>query len=105
MMTTMTGAQAQQLVERARTLPANQWHEVTRINGATVYLVRAEPRDRPDFDLHDDADEYVVPQAGTFTVETPDGIVSAKPGESLLVPRGTRHRGKLAGEAIILLIR
>ena len=105
MMTTASGAQAQQLIERARALPAGQWYEVTRINGATVYLVRAEPRDRPDFDLHDDADEYVVALEGTFTVETPEGIVSAKPGESLLVPRGTRHRAKLEGEAIILLIR
>ncbi len=105
MMTIADGAQAQQLVERARTLPAGQWHEITRINGATVYLVRAEPRERPDFDVHDDADEYVVALEGTFTVETPDGLVSAKPGESLLVPRGTPHRGKLAGEAIILLIR
>ena len=34
----------------------------------------------------------VVALEGTFVVETPDGLVSAKPGESLLVPRGVRHR-------------
>ena len=99
------GAAAQQLVQLARTLPAGKSHEITRINGATVYLVRAEPREGRDFDMHDDTDEYVVTLEGTFVVETPDGLVSAKPGESLLVPRGVRHRAKLEREAIILLIR
>ena len=74
MTTTVSAAQAQHLIARARTLPAGQWHEVTLTNGATVYLVRSEPGDRPDFDLHDDADEYVVALEGTFTVETPEGI-------------------------------
>lgn len=98
------GAQAQELVRLGRTLPAGQWHEVTKINGATVYLVRAEPRER-DYDMHDDVDEFVITLEGTFKVETPEGIIAASPGESLLVPRGVRHRTKLDDQAIILLVR
>lgn len=92
------------LVELGRTLPAGKWHEVSRINDATIYLVRGEPSER-DFDTHDDADELVVVLEGEFRVETPDGIAAAQAGESLLVRRGTPHRGRLRREAIFLLIR
>lgn len=46
---TLAKAEAQQLVQLGRTLPANKWHDVTRINGASVYLVRAVPTERDLF--------------------------------------------------------
>ena len=104
MATNVAGADVNKLVELGRTLPAGKWHEVRRIRDATVYLVRSEPSER-DFDVHDDADELVVVLDGEFRIETPDGIAAAQPGESLLVPRGTPHRGRLRREAIFLLIR
>jgi mannose-6-phosphate isomerase-like protein (cupin superfamily) len=100
----LVGLGCMKLVELGRTLPAGEWHEVTRIRDATVYLVRAVPR-VAEFDAHADADEFVVVLDGVFRVETPDGVLEAKAGESLLVPRGTPHRGRLNAEAIILLIR
>ena len=104
MLANVKGVDVNRLVETGRTLPAGKWHEVTRINGATVYLVRAEPAER-DYDTHDDADEFVVVLEGEFRVETPDGVAAAGKGESLLVPRGTPHRGRLREQAIFLLIR
>jgi mannose-6-phosphate isomerase-like protein (cupin superfamily) len=98
------GASRASLVDLARTLPAGKWHEVMRIRDATVYLVRAAPRDG-DFDMHEDADEFVVTLDGVFRVETPEGVIEAKAGECLLVPRGTRHRARLTADAIILLMR
>ena len=104
MLAGMQGTDVSKLVELGRTLPAGKWHEVTRIRDATVYLVRAEPAER-DFDTHEDADEFVVVLDGEFRVETPDGISAAKAGESLLVPRGVPHRGRVQQQAIVLLIR
>jgi len=98
------GASSQGLLTLGRTLPPGKWHEITRINDATVYLVRAVPKSG-EFDEHADADEYVVVLDGVFRVETPQGMTEAKAGESLLVPRGTPHRSRLDAEAIILLIR
>ena len=104
MLAQVAGADVTALTELGRTLPAGKWHEVTRIRDAAVYLVRSEPSER-DFDVHDDADEFVVVLEGEFRVETPEGIAVAKAGESLLVPRGTPHRGRLQQQAIFLLIR
>jgi mannose-6-phosphate isomerase-like protein (cupin superfamily) len=104
MVETALGAGHENLVGLGRTLPAGKWHEVTRVRDATVYLVRAVPKDGA-FDAHADADEYVVVLDGVFRVETPQGIAEAKAGESLFVPRGTPHRARLEAEAIILLIR
>ena len=98
------GMSTEALIERGRTLPVGQWHEVARVRDATVYLVRSEPATR-DYDTHDDADEFVVVLEGEFRVETPDGFMAAKAGESLMVPRGTPHRGRLQQQAIFLLIR
>jgi mannose-6-phosphate isomerase-like protein (cupin superfamily) len=98
------GVSRASLVELARTLPSDKWHEVARIRDATVYLVRAEPRDG-GFDMHEDVDEFVVTLDGVFRVETPEGVTEAKAGECLLVPRGTRHRARLTAEAIIILMR
>ena len=92
------------LIEQARGQAAGQWHEVAKVRDATVYLVRSEPS-RRDYDVHDDADEFVVVLEGEFRVETPDGMVSARAGESLMVPRGGPHRGRLEREAIFLLVR
>lgn len=98
------GADYNNLVELGRTLPAGKWHEVTRVRDEMVYLVRSVPRDS-DFDMHEDADEFVVVLEGVFRVETPEGVVEARAGESLLIPRGTPHRARLNAEALILLIR
>jgi mannose-6-phosphate isomerase-like protein (cupin superfamily) len=93
-----------ELIGLGRTLPPGKWHELTRIRDTTVYLVRAVPREG-EFDTHADADELVVVLDGVFRIETPQGITEAKAGESLMVPRGTPHRGRLNQEAVILLIR
>lgn len=104
MVPAMKGAQVDGLLELGRTLQPGKWHEVARIAGATVNLVRSLPATR-DYDVHDDVDELVVVLDGTFRVETPDGMLEARPGETMMVPRGTKHRGRLQEEAIVLIIR
>ena len=92
------------LIELAATLAPNTWHEISRIRDATAYLVRATPQQR-DFDVHDDVDEFVIVLKGEFPIETPTGKSVTKAGQSILVPRGTPHRTRVTGEAIIVLIR
>ncbi len=104
MLGTLGKVEVTALLDQAARQEPGKWHEVTRINGAAVYLVRSLPATR-DYETHDDVDEFVVVLEGAFRLETPEGFSVAEAGQSLLVPRGVPHRGRHHGEVSFLLIR
>ena len=53
---------------------------------------------------HDDTDEVFLVVDGVLEIELPDRVVSLKPGELFVVPKGVRHKPKADEEAHILLI-
>ncbi len=92
------------LLEQAKRQPPGHWHEVAKIAGSTVYLIRSQPTEK-DFEVHDDVDEFVVVLEGAFRLETPEGSSVTAKGQSLLVPRGVSHRTRHEAETTFLLIR
>jgi mannose-6-phosphate isomerase-like protein (cupin superfamily) len=54
---------------------------------------------------HDETDELFLILEGEFDMDFRDGTVTVKPGELLIVPRGTEHRpAARRGEVKLLLI-
>jgi mannose-6-phosphate isomerase-like protein (cupin superfamily) len=60
------------------------------LNGQEVKIVKV----KGEFPWHHHAneDEFFMVWKGTFRVEFRDRVVSRKPGECVVVPRGTEHR-------------
>lgn len=53
---------------------------------------------------HDDTDDFFLVLKGTLDIELRDRIVTLKPGEVFVVPRGIEHRPVARDEVHILLI-
>lgn len=104
MLAALNKVEATALMDQAKNQPPGHWHEVTKIAGATVYLIRSLPTAK-DFEAHDDVDEFVVVLDGAFHLETPEGASVAEKGQSLLVPKGVPHRTRHLAEVTFLLIR
>ena len=80
-----------------------QWRPkvVASLNGQEVKLVKVEgvfP-----WHSHADAEEMFLVWKGAFRVEYRDRVVSAGPGEFIVVPRGLEHRTAADEEAEVLI--
>ena len=84
---------------------SDQWAPriVARYNDHEVRLVRVEGEFI--WHKHDETDELFLVIEGDLDIEFRDRIVSLKPGELIVVPRGVEHRPAARnGEAKLLLI-
>jgi mannose-6-phosphate isomerase-like protein (cupin superfamily) len=77
---------------RPKTIAALNWQEVK------IVKVKGEF----PWHHHADEDEFFMVWKGTFRVEFRDRVVTLKPGECVVVPRGTEHRTCADEEAWIL---
>ncbi|WP_309662998.1 cupin domain-containing protein [Sphingomonas sp.] len=76
---------------------------VARYNDNEVRLVKTEGE--WIWHQHDETDELFLILEGEFDMDFRDGTVTVKPGELLIVPRGTEHRpAARRGEVKLLLI-
>jgi mannose-6-phosphate isomerase-like protein (cupin superfamily) len=64
---------------------------VGELNGQHVKLVRAEG-DKVPWHTHDDEDELFWVIEGELEVREREGLVTLRPGEFCIVPRGREHR-------------
>ena len=73
---------------------------IAALNGQEVKIVKV----KGEFPWHRHAneDEFFMVWKGTFRVEFRDRVVTLKPGECVVVPRGTEHRTCADEEAWIL---
>lgn len=76
---------------------------VARYNDNEVRLVKTQGE--WIWHKHDETDELFLILDGEFDMDFRDGTVTVKPGELLIVPRGTEHRpAARRGEVKLLLI-
>jgi len=76
---------------------------IARYNDNEVRLVKA--RGEWIWHSHDETDELFLILDGEFDMEFRDGVVTVRPGELLIVPRGVEHRpAARRGEVKLLLI-
>src|ERR1700760_4771071 len=76
---------------------------VARYNNNEVRLVKTDGEFV--WHKHDDTDELFLILEGEFDLDFRDRTVTVKPGELLIVPRGTEHRpAARRGEVKLLLI-
>jgi mannose-6-phosphate isomerase-like protein (cupin superfamily) len=76
---------------------------VARYNDNEVRLVKTDGEFV--WHKHDETDELFLILDGEFDMDFRDGTVTVKPGELLIVPRGTEHRpAARRGEVKLLLI-
>jgi mannose-6-phosphate isomerase-like protein (cupin superfamily) len=76
---------------------------IARYNDNEVRLVKAEGE--LVWHKHDETDELFLILDGEFDMEFRDRIVTVRPGELLIVPRGVEHRpAARRGEVKLLLI-
>lgn len=75
---------------------------IAALNGQEVKIVKV----KGEFPWHRHAneDEFFMVWKGTFRVEFRDRVVTLKPGECVVVPRGTEHRTCADEEAWILCV-
>ncbi len=73
---------------------------IAALNGQEVKIVKV----KGEFPWHHHAneDEFFMVWKGTFRVEFRDRVVTLKPGECVVVPRGTEHRTCANEETCIL---
>jgi mannose-6-phosphate isomerase-like protein (cupin superfamily) len=73
---------------------------IAALNGQEVKIVKV----KGEFPWHHHAneDEFFMVWKGEFRVEFRDRVVTLKPGECVVVPRGTEHRTCADEEACIL---
>ncbi len=74
---------------------------VAELNGQEVRVVKVQGVFPWHF--HENEDELFLVWRGAFRVEFRDRIVELRPGEMLLVPRGTEHRTAATEEAEVLV--
>jgi len=76
---------------------------IARYNDNEVRLVKTEGE--WVWHKHDETDELFLILDGEFDMDFRDGTVTVKPGELLVVPRGTEHRpAARRGQVKLLLI-
>lgn len=75
---------------------------VARFNGHDVMLVKAQGEFV--WHSHEDTDDLFLVIDGELDIHLPDRVVTVRPGELFVVPRGLRHRPVARGEVSMLLI-
>lgn len=76
---------------------------VARYNGNEIRLVRTEGE--WVWHKHDETDELFIILEGEFEMAFRDRVVTVRPGEMLLVPRGVEHRpAARRGQVKLILI-
>jgi len=65
--------------------------------GIHIYAANRSMTDRFFYDA--DGELLLVPERGAITIRTELGVIDAKPGEIVVIPRGTKFRVELAGES------
>jgi mannose-6-phosphate isomerase-like protein (cupin superfamily) len=73
---------------------------IAALNGQEVKIVKV--KGEFPWHHHADEDEFFMVWKGTFRVEFRDRVVTLKPGECVVVPRGIEHRTCADQEAWIL---
>jgi mannose-6-phosphate isomerase-like protein (cupin superfamily) len=73
---------------------------IAALNGQEVKIVKV--KGEFPWHHHADEDEFFMVWKGEFRVEFRDRVVTLKPGECVVVPRGTEHRTCADEEASIL---
>jgi mannose-6-phosphate isomerase-like protein (cupin superfamily) len=73
---------------------------IAALNGQEVKIVKV--KGEFPWHHHADEDEFFMVWKGTFRVEFRDRVITLKPGECVVVPRGTEHRTCADDEASIL---
>jgi len=81
---------------------AEHWRPkiIASLNGQEVKLVKVQGEF--PWHHHDNEDEFFLVWKGSFRVEFRDRVVTLKPGECVVVPRGIEHRTCAEEEAHIL---
>ncbi len=74
---------------------------IGELNGQEIKLVKI--KGEFPWHQHENEDEMFLAVKGNFKIEFRDKIVELKPGEFVIVPRGTEHRPVAETEAEILL--
>jgi mannose-6-phosphate isomerase-like protein (cupin superfamily) len=75
---------------------------VTQFNGHDVMVVKVQG----DFvwHKHDDTDDFFFVLQGVLEIQLRDRVVTLRPGEMFIVPRGVEHCPRALEEAHVLLI-
>ena len=73
---------------------------IASLNGQDVKIVKV--RGEFPWHHHDNEDEFFLVWKGIFRVEFRDRVVTLRPGECVVVPRGVEHRTCADEEAEIL---
>jgi mannose-6-phosphate isomerase-like protein (cupin superfamily) len=75
---------------------------VTQFNGHDVMVVKVQG----DFvwHKHDDTDDFFLVLKGVLEIQLRDRVVTLRPGEMFIVPRGVEHCPRALEEAHVLLI-
>ena len=74
---------------------------VGELNGQHVKLVQANGEFT--WHKHDDEDEMFLIIKGDFTMQLRDKNIEVKPGEFIIIPKGTEHRPVTNGEVEVML--
>lgn len=53
---------------------------------------------------HDDTDEFFLVMEGHLDIELKDQLVSLKPGQAFIVPRGVMHCPHARGRSVVLMM-
>ena len=84
-------------------LVAEHWRPkiIAALNGQEVKLVKVQGEF--PWHHHDNEDEFFLVWKGSFRVEFRDRVVTLKPGECVVVPRGVEHRTAADEETEVLV--
>lgn len=83
----------------------NAWEsfDLTTVNGNAVRL-RVMQDVTANWHSHETSDELFYVISGTLHMDTERGTSEIRTGQLLLVPAGTRHRGRVEGRAAVLVV-
>jgi mannose-6-phosphate isomerase-like protein (cupin superfamily) len=83
---------------------SEHWHPyiIGELNGQYVKAVKAHGE--MVWHHHDQEDELFLILKGTFIMDFRDKTVEVRPGEFLIVPKGTEHRPRTGEEEVHLLL-
>ena len=77
--------------------------DIATINGNAVRFRVMENR-TANWHVHEDSDELFYVVSGTVLMDTEAGVREIQAGQLFVVPRGTRHRARVAGRASMVVV-
>ena len=89
-------------LQRGVTAPWKSF-DVATVNGNVVRL-RVMADATANWHTHESSDELFYVISGTLQVDTEHGTRVIRAGQLLVVPAGTRHRGRVEDRAIVLVV-